>query len=52
MLASPVPTQTMSGSDSEMAMSPMDNVGMSSKIGSQVVPAFAVFHRPPVAAPT
>ncbi len=51
MLASPVPTQTMFGSDSATARSPIESVGMSSKMGSQVVPAFTVLKTPPVAAP-
>ncbi len=50
MLASPVPTQTTSGSDPATARSPTDRVGMSSKTGSQVVPAFTVLKTPPVAA--
>ncbi len=49
MLASPVPTQTTFGSDSATARSPIDIVGMSSKMGSQVVPAFTVLKTPPVA---
>ena len=33
-------------------MSPIEALGWSSKIGSQVVPALVVFQSPPVAAPT
>ena len=51
MLASPVPAQTMFGSESATARSPIDIVGMSSKMGSQVVPALTVLKMPPVAAP-
>ncbi len=51
MLASPVPAQTMFGSDPATARSPIDIVGMSSKMGSQVVPALTVLKMPPVAAP-
>ena len=50
MLASPVPTQTTFGSDSATARSPMESVGMSSKMGSHVVPALTVLKTPPVAA--
>src|ERR1041384_7686170 len=52
LFGSPVPTQTMLGSEGAMQMSPIDVDPCSSKIGSKVVPAFVVFHTPPVAAPT
>ena len=39
LLASPVPTYTMSGLFWSMAMSPMDAEPYSSKMGSNVVPA-------------
>ena len=47
MLASPVPTQTIRGSDGATATSPMAADGALSNIGAQVVPSFSVFHSPP-----
>src|SRR5712692_9811037 len=52
LLGSPVPTHTTAGSDGAMAMSPMVDTPSLSNIGSQVVPLFVVFHKPPEAAPT
>ena len=52
MLASPVPTQTMSGLAGEIARAPTEWVPLLSKTGRKVVPLFVVFQRPPVAKPT
>src|SRR5262245_52115056 len=52
LFGSPVPTQTMFGSDWQTARSPIEDVEEVSKIGSQVVPLLTVFHTPPVAHPT
>ena len=52
MLCSPVPTQTMFGSDGARAMSPTAAVAMFSKTGVQVVPSFSVFQTPPEAEAT
>ena len=49
---SPVPAQTVLGSDGAMARAPMEETGWSSKIGSQWVPPSDVFQIPPDAAPT
>src|SRR5437868_3194664 len=51
-LASPVPTQTMSGLDGATATSPMEEVPWCSKTAAQVVPASVLFHTPPEAAAT
>ena len=51
MLASPVPTQMVLGWESGIANAPIDIVGISSKMGSQVTPVLVVFHKPPVAVP-
>ena len=51
MLASPVPIQTVLGSDSETARSPVESVGKSLFRHSQVIPEFSVFQTPPVADP-
>src|SRR5260370_33254321 len=52
LLASPEPTHTMDGSDGARVMSPIVGTLSLSKSGSQVVPAFVVFHTPPEAMPT
>jgi len=49
---SPVPTQTMRGSDGATATSPIVKVDSRSKIGVQVIPLFSVFHRLPEPTPT
>ena len=46
-LASPVPTQMVSGCFSSMAMPPIEMVASWSKIGVQVVPALVDLNRPP-----
>ena len=51
-LASPVPTQTMSGFDGATATAPRLTVASRSKTGVQVVPLLVVFHRPPEAVAT
>src|SRR5215467_11482737 len=52
LLGSPVPTQTIEGSDGAMAMSPIVDTPSLSKTGSQVVPLLVVFQTPPEATPT
>src|SRR5437588_12244482 len=52
LLGSPVPTQTIDGSDGAIAISPIVDTPSLSKIGSQVVPLLVVFHTPPEAVPT
>ena len=52
MCASPVPAQTMFGSDGATASEPMDCTGCASKIGVQFTPPSVVFQMPPDAAPT
>ena len=52
LLGSPVPTQTIDGSDGAIAISPIVETPSLSKIGSQVVPLLVVFHTPPEAVPT
>src|SRR5262249_8564142 len=52
LLGSPVPIQTMEGSDGAIAMSPMVETPSLSKTGSQLVPLFVVFQTPPEAVPT
>ncbi len=52
MLCSPVPTQTMCGSEGATAMSPTAAVASCSKMGVQVVPSFSVFQTPPEAEAT
>jgi hypothetical protein len=49
---SPVPTQTMSGSDAETATSPIVKVDSFSKMGFQVRPLLTVFQRFPDPTPT
>src|ERR1051326_1574102 len=51
-LASPVPTQTMSGSEGATATSPSDTLASFSKTAVQLVPLLVVFHNPPVALAT
>ena len=51
-LASPVPTQTTSGSDGATATSPTEATGWSSKTGAQESPSLTVFQTPPDAAAT
>ena len=52
LLGSPVPTQTIDGSDGAIAISPIVDTPSLSKIGSQVVPLLVVFQTPPEAVPT
>src|SRR5437588_3237132 len=52
LFGSPLPTQTIEGSDGAMAISPIVETPSLSKTGSQVVPLFVVFHTPPEAVPT
>ena len=52
MLASPVPNQTMFGSDGATSTLPPCTDAAWSKLGSNVVPSFSVFHRPPEAVAT
>src|SRR5205807_1247391 len=52
LLGSPVPTQTIDGSDGAIAISPIVDTPSLSKIGSQVVPLLVVFHTPPGAVPS
>src|SRR5580704_1516776 len=52
LFGSPVPTHTTVGTDGATAISPMVETLSLSKIGSQVVPLFVVFHTPPEAVPT
>src|SRR5260370_3985832 len=52
LLASPDPTHTMDGSDGARVMSPLVGTLSLSKSGSQVLPAFVVFHTPPESMPT
>src|SRR5271165_7378058 len=52
LFASPVPTQTMEGSEGAVAMSPIVETPSLSNTGSQVVPLLVVFHTPPDATPT
>src|SRR5438067_1965749 len=49
---SPVPTQTMEGSDGATATAPMVELVSLSKTGSQVVPPLIVFITPPDAVAT
>ena len=51
-LASPVPTQMISGFSWNTATAPMDAAPYVSNIGSHVVPAFTDFHTPPEAEAT
>jgi hypothetical protein len=51
LFGSPVPTYKTSGLERDRPMSPIDAIGCSSKSGSHVIPAFTVFHTPPVAVP-
>ena len=44
---SPVPTQTVAGSEGESAIAPMEVVVKWSKMESQVAPLFRVRNRPP-----
>src|SRR5579872_6909176 len=46
-LASPVPTQTVSGCLGSIAMSPIEMVSARSNIGCQVTPPLVVLKRPP-----
>ena len=48
---SPVPTQTMSGSDGATATAPTEPVRTESNTGVHETPALVDFHTPPVAAP-
>jgi len=48
---SPVPAQTMLGSEGATAMSPIELTGWSSKIGSQLMPPSVVLKMPPDAEP-
>ena len=50
LLASPVPTQMMSGFDGATATAPTDPVRTESNIGAHVTPALVVLQTPPVAA--
>ena len=52
LLASPVPIQTMSGSDGATVTSPIELTCSSSNNDCQVVPRLVVFHRFPEATPT
>src|SRR5215469_753435 len=52
LFGSPLPTQTMEGSDGAMAISPAVETPSLSKTGSQVVPLLMVFQTPPEATPT
>ena len=52
ILPSPVPAQTMFGSEGATASEPIDCTGWPSKIGAQLVPPSVVFQMPPEAAPT
>ncbi len=45
-VASPVPTQTMSGFDWDTARSPTETVASFQKDGSQVIPLFEDFQTP------
>ncbi len=49
---SPVPTHTRFGFDAASPSAPMEAVGWSLKIASQVAPPSVVFHTPPAPAPT
>jgi hypothetical protein len=49
LLASPVPTHTIEGSEGATATSPIVNTALLSKTGSQVMPLLTVFQRPPEA---
>jgi hypothetical protein len=51
MKVSPVPAQTTLGSDGATAREPIEDAGVSSKIGSQVAPPSALLKMPPEAAP-
>ena len=51
MKVSPVPAQTMFGSDSETASAPMAWTSWSSNTGRHLMPPSSVFQMPPVAAP-
>ena len=46
MLASPVPTQTVSWFDGSSVTSPIDMLGASSKTHSQVTPSLTVLQTP------
>src|SRR5215470_13500679 len=50
--ASPLPTQTVFGSDGSMAIEPIDCTDCLSKTGLKVVPPSSDFHTPPDAEPT
>ncbi len=52
MCASPVPAQTMFGSDATTASAPIDCTGWASKSDVQFTPPSTVFQIPPEAAPT
>src|SRR5687768_4092076 len=52
LFASPLPTQTMSGFEGATATSPSEMLDAWSQTGAHVVPAFSVFHSPPVAEAT
>ena len=49
---SPVPNQTVSGSDGETATAPMATDARCWKMGVHVIPLFSVFQRPPEPTPT
>src|SRR2546427_13148904 len=52
LFGSPVPTQTIEGSEGAMAISPIVETRSLSKTASQVMPLFTVFQTPPDATPT
>src|SRR5438477_906019 len=52
LLGSPVPTQTIDGSEVAISITPIDDTPSLSKSGSQVLPLLVVFHMPPEAVPT
>src|SRR5580704_5606105 len=52
LLGSPLPTQTMEGSEGAMAISPIVDTASLSKTGSHVVPLLVLFQTPPEATPT
>ena len=52
ILPSPVPAQTMFGSDAATASEPIDCTGWLSNIGCQLTPPSVVLQMPPDAAPT